>query len=101
MAASALSAPFFHDEAAAYAKLESLLWPHGPVCPKCGGLDRITPGQGWSDHLVSQQRLKRYLAKFDFRYNERTALGVEDERRPALALRGIVGKRLTYRDSSA
>ncbi len=46
MATSALSAPFFHDETAAYAKLESLLWPHGPVCPKCGGLDRITSVKG-------------------------------------------------------
>ena len=40
---SALSAPCFHDEGAAYEKLESLLWPHGAVCPRCGGLDRITP----------------------------------------------------------
>lgn len=29
-------------------------------------------------HHVSQQHLKRYLAEFDFRYNERSALGVED-----------------------
>jgi transposase-like protein len=43
---SALSAPFFHDEAAAYAKLESILWPHGPVCPRCGCLDRITDVRG-------------------------------------------------------
>jgi transposase-like protein len=43
---SALSAPFFHDEAAAYAKLESILWPHGPVCPRCGSLDRITKVRG-------------------------------------------------------
>src|ERR1700730_3027141 len=42
MSSSALSAKFFHDEAAAYAKLESLLWPDGPVCPRCGCLDRIT-----------------------------------------------------------
>ena len=41
-----LSALFFHDERAAYKKLESLLWPHGPVCPRCGGLDRITPVKG-------------------------------------------------------
>jgi transposase-like protein len=40
--ASSLSAKFFHDEAAAFAKLESILWPHGPVCPRCGCLDRIT-----------------------------------------------------------
>src|SRR6202140_558387 len=43
---SALSAKFFHDEAAAYAKLESILWPHGPVCPRCGSLDRITKVKG-------------------------------------------------------
>ena len=43
---SALSAPFFHDVEAAYAKLESILWPHGPVCPRCGSLDRITDVRG-------------------------------------------------------
>jgi hypothetical protein len=32
-------------------------------------------------HHVSQQHLKRYLAEFDFRYNERSALGVNDKRR--------------------
>jgi transposase-like protein len=26
----------FHDENAARAYLEALLWPHGPVCPHCG-----------------------------------------------------------------
>jgi hypothetical protein len=29
-------------------------------------------------HHVSQQHLKRYLAEFDFRYNERIALGIDD-----------------------
>jgi len=52
-------------------------------------------------HHVSPQHLKRYLAEFDFRYNERMALGVSNEARTDKALRGIVGKRLTYRDSSA
>jgi len=51
-------------------------------------------------HHVSQQHLKRYLAEFDFRYNERSALGVEDSERMAKSVQGIVGKRLTYRDSS-
>lgn len=50
-------------------------------------------------HHVSQQHLKRYLAEFDFRYNERVALGVNDTERAAKALAGIVGKRLTYRQS--
>jgi transposase-like protein len=48
-------------------------------------------------HHVSQQHLKRYLAEFDFRYNERMALGVNDFERAAKALRGVAGKRLTYR----
>lgn len=38
---SVLSAPHFHDEAAAFAKLESVVWPNGPVCPHCGGTVRI------------------------------------------------------------
>lgn len=46
MAKSALSAPWFHDEEAAYRMLESILWPHGPCCPRCGGLDRITKVKG-------------------------------------------------------
>ena len=48
-------------------------------------------------HHVSEEHLKRYLAEFDFRYNERIALGVDDVERTSRALRGIVGKRLTYR----
>ena len=48
-------------------------------------------------HHVSAEHLKRYLAEFDFRYNERIALGVDDQERTTRALRGIVGKRLTYR----
>jgi len=51
-------------------------------------------------HHVSQQHLKRYLCEFDFRYNERSALGIEDSERTTKALSGIVGKRLMYRDSS-
>jgi hypothetical protein len=51
-------------------------------------------------HHVSAKHLKRYLAEFDFRYNERAALGIVDEARADILVRGIVGKRLTYRDSS-
>jgi transposase-like protein len=47
-------------------------------------------------HHVSQQHLKRYLAEFDFRYNERMKLGVNDKARATKAIKGIVGKRLTY-----
>jgi hypothetical protein len=48
-------------------------------------------------HHVSEAHLKRYLAEFDFRYNERSALGVNDAMRAETALKGIVGKRLMYR----
>src|SRR5215210_6877758 len=39
---SILSKPHFHDEAAAFEFLEAALWQHGPVCPHCGGKDRIS-----------------------------------------------------------
>ena len=50
-------------------------------------------------HHVSQQHLKRYLAEFDFRYNNRIALGVNDVARTVTAIKGASGKRLLYRDS--
>jgi transposase-like protein len=48
-------------------------------------------------HHISQEHLKRYLAEFDFRYNERMALDVSDMERTTKAIKGIVGTRLTYR----
>jgi hypothetical protein len=49
---------------------------------------------------VSAGHLKRYLAESDFRYNERIALGIDDQERTRRVLAGIVGKPLLYRDSS-
>jgi transposase-like protein len=48
----------------------------------------------------SEKHLHRYLAEFDFRYSNRIALGVNDTARAAKALKGIEGKRLTYRRTS-
>lgn len=45
----------------------------------------------------AEKHLHRYLAEFDFRYNSRIGLGVNDEMRAERAIKGIVGKRLTYR----
>ena len=45
----------------------------------------------------SEKHLHRYVAEFDFRYSNRVKLGVDDAQRTVTALRGIVGKRLTYR----
>ena len=44
-----------------------------------------------------EAHLHRYLAEFDFRYSNRIALGVDDTERTARAIKGIRGKRLTYR----
>lgn len=43
-----------------------------------------------------EQHLHRYLAEFDFRYTNREALGCNDTDRSIAAIKGIVGKRLTY-----
>jgi transposase-like protein len=45
----------------------------------------------------TEHHLQRYLNEFDFRYSNRSALGVEDAERAEIALKGIEGKRLTYR----
>lgn len=45
----------------------------------------------------AEKHLHRYLAEFDFRYNNRAALGVDDVSRANALAAGIVGKRLTYR----
>lgn len=44
-----------------------------------------------------EKHLHRYLAEFDFRYNAREALGVNDQQRTSRAVMGTKGKRLTYR----
>lgn len=48
-----------------------------------------------------EQHLQRYLAEFDFRMNNRIALGVDDATRADIALKGVTGKRLTYRRINA
>jgi transposase-like protein len=48
-------------------------------------------------HHVSPEHLKRYACEFDFRYNYRVKLGYDDAARAEAILRGIQGKRLTYR----
>jgi transposase-like protein len=48
----------------------------------------------------SEKHLHRYLAEFDFRYSHRVALGTNDGERAVLAMKGIAGKRLTYRPTN-
>jgi transposase-like protein len=48
-----------------------------------------------------EQHLQRYLAEFDFRQNNRAKVGIDDTMRSEIALKGITGKRLTYRRTNA
>jgi transposase-like protein len=48
-------------------------------------------------HSVSEQHLQRYCVEFDFRWNNRIKLGIDDVQRTRNLLAGIGGKRLTYR----
>jgi transposase-like protein len=49
----------------------------------------------------SERHLHRYVAEFDFRYNNRVKLGIGDAERADYALKGVVGKRLTYQGPSS
>jgi hypothetical protein len=62
--------------------------------PLQGGIIILSPA-----FIITSAKLnlKRYLAEFDFRYNNRMSLGINDGERTAKALKGIEGKRLTYR----
>jgi transposase-like protein len=51
-------------------------------------------------HHVSETHLHRYSAEFDFRYNHRSGQGWSDRDRTTEMLKGIIGKRLTYRRTS-
>lgn len=46
-----------------------------------------------------EQHLHRYLAEYEFRYNHRAKLGVDDKDRTDNAVKGIVGKRLSYKSA--
>src|SRR5262249_28250354 len=45
---------------------------------------------------IDQKHIDRYLAEFDFRFNNRAKLGIDDVQRTARAVAGAAGKRLTY-----
>ena len=48
-------------------------------------------------HKCEEQHLQRYVTEFEFRFNHRTVLGVSDNMHAEALLKGIEGKRLTYR----
>jgi transposase-like protein len=51
-------------------------------------------------HHMSEKHLHRYLSEFDFRYSNRMKLGIDDGERAVRTLKGIEGKRLTYRPTN-
>lgn len=48
---SVLSDTHFHNEAAAYKWVEARVWPEGPTCPHCGGVERISKMGGKSTRM--------------------------------------------------
>lgn len=50
--------------------------------------------------FCNEQHLQRYVTEFAFRHNTRAGLGVNDGERTAIAMKGIEGKRLTYRPTN-
>jgi transposase-like protein len=48
---SVLSDKHFHNEEAAYVFVEKRLWPNGPICPHCGGVERISKMGGKSTRI--------------------------------------------------
>ena len=105
------SATVHTDEAGVYKPLKHLFAKHETVSHRKGEYSRdgvttntvegyfsiLKRGLIGTFHHVGEQHLSRYMMEFDFRYNTRTALGVNDVERAAIALKGISGKRLTYR----
>jgi hypothetical protein len=98
------------DELTAYNKLGSEYWMHQTVTHSADeyvrGIVHTNTVEGYYSIFkrgmtgvyqhCKEKHLHRYLAEFDFRYSNRVAFGVNDVARADRALKGIVGKRLTY-----
>lgn len=99
------------DEASWYRTLKSEFSDHGKVEHGAGqhGIGEIHTNTVESYYSIvkrgmkgvyqhcTKKHLHRYAAEFEFRYNNRVANGVEDAERAEVALRAMIGKRLTYR----
>ena len=101
------------DDALAYYHMSKEFAAHGVVNHSAGeyvskdGQSHIQSAEAFfailkrgvmgSFHSVSEQHLQRYVDEFAFRWNHRSALGVEDAERANAMIRGAIGRRLTYR----
>lgn len=107
----AAKARLMTDESSVYTKVGKEFAQHGIVTHSAGEYvrDDITTntiessfailkrGLYGTFHHVSEKHLQRYATEFDFRWNTRQKLGYSDADRANLALKGIEGKRLTYK----
>ena len=109
----AKEARIFTDEATHYLRLARPFADHQTVNHKAGeyvrGEVHTNTAEGYFSIFkrgmkgvyqhCGKPHLHRYAAEFEFRYNNRVANGVDDLGRANIALNGIVGKRVLYRDS--
>ena len=111
-------ARFMTDESSLYFRVGKTMAQHSATNHKLGEYVRLTDRtihtntvegyfsifkrgmKGIYQHCA-EHHLHRYLAEFDFRYSNRSALGIEDAERADRLLRGVVGKRLTYERAGA
>lgn len=98
------------DEASHYTRIGREFAEHGVVAHNAGEYGRgdthtntiegyfsiFKRGMKGVYQHCAKKNLHRYLAEFDFRYNERVANGVNDVTRADKILKGVVGRRLTY-----
>lgn len=103
------------DETKVYNKVGKEFASHEKVNHSAGEYARgdVTTNEGESSfaifkrglygtfHHVSEAHLQRYATEFDFKWNHRIKLGFDDTARTVEALKGISGKRLTYRRINA
>lgn len=107
----AASARLMTDSAPLYGKIGQYFASHETVNHLAGEYARgdvttntvegyfgiLKRGIGGIYQHVSPAHLHRYVTEFSFRYNHRASLGTDDNQRAVNALKGIEGKRLTYR----
>lgn len=91
-------APVANHEMVDHSKFE---WVRGDVHTNTleGFFSVLKRGLVGTYQHVDKKHLNRYLAEFDFRQNTRAGLGIDDVARAKVAIRGMIGKRLMYRDS--
>ncbi|MEJ0063838.1 MAG: IS1595 family transposase [Alphaproteobacteria bacterium] len=108
-------AKLYTDESNLYTGIGKQFAAHGTVAHKAGEYVRgnihsntvegyfsiFKRGMRGIYQHCSEKHLHRYLAEFDFRYSARKGLGYDDVTRTENAVKGVMGKRLTYRTTAA